>query len=343
MAFTRSIASCLVFCLLCTVAAVAGEMFDIKPIADGVYAAIAKPTFRTNCNSIIVLLDDGVLVVDTESKPSAAQELIGFIKGLTDKPVKYLVITHFHADHTQGAEAYLKIWPGAEIISSEATRASIVQRGTARLQHESRTVPGQMEQLRSDLRTASSDIQREGIEKNLREADAYLEETKSMQIAMPTITVSHSLVLKRASRTVQFLWLGKAHTDGDLFVFLPGEKVLLTGDSLQSLTPTMRDSYPAEWIHTLDAAEKLDFDTVLGGHGDVIHGKATFDLWKEYFADLLQGASHAYAGGASLDETRKQLVPALLTKYENRFPKRFSETIVSNVEKAYRVVGGATE
>jgi glyoxylase-like metal-dependent hydrolase (beta-lactamase superfamily II) len=128
-----------------------------------------------------------------------------------------------------------------------------------------------------------------------------------------------------------------------LFVFLPGEKVLLTGDSLQSLTPTMRDSYPAEWIHTLDAAEKLDFDTVLGGHGDVIHGKATFDLWKEYFADLLQGASHAYAGGASLDETRKQLVPALLTKYENRFPKRFSETIVSNVEKAYRVVGGATE
>src|ERR1700722_7534922 len=234
MAFTRSIASCLVFCLLCTGAAVAGEMFDIKPIADGVYAAIAKPAFRTNCNSIIVLLDDGVLVVDTESKPSAAQELIGFIKGLTDKPVKYLVITHFHADHTQGAEAYLKVWPGAEIISSEATRASIVQRGTARLQHESRAVPGQMEQLRSDLRTASSDMQREGIEKNLREADAYLAETKRMQIAIPTITVSHSLVLKRASRTVQFLWLGKAHTDGDLFVFLPGEKVLLTGDSLQS-------------------------------------------------------------------------------------------------------------
>jgi glyoxylase-like metal-dependent hydrolase (beta-lactamase superfamily II) len=318
-------------------------MFDIKPLADGVYAAIAKPTFRTNCNSIIVLLDDGVLVVDTESKPSAAQEVIGFIKGLTDKPVKYLVITHFHADHTQGAEAYLKTWPGAEIISSESTRTSILQRGTARLQHEAGGVPAQTEQLKASLRTATSNMQRDDIEKNLREAAAYLAETKSMQIAIPTITVSHSLVLKRPSRTVQILWLGKAHTDGDLFVFLPREKLLLTGDSLQSLTPTMRDSYPAEWIHTLDEAEKLDFDTVLGGHGDVIHGKTTFDLWKQYFADLLQGASQAYANGASLDETRKQLVPALLAKYEDRFPKRFSETIVSNVEKAYRVSGGVVE
>src|SRR5580698_5479996 len=149
----RGIASLwLVFCLLWTGAAFAGELFDIKPIADGVYAAIAKPTFRTNCNSIIVLLDDGVLVVDTESKPSAAQEVIGFIKGLTDKPVKYLVITHFHADHTQGAEAYLKTWPGAEIISSESTRTSILQRGTARLQHEAGGVPAQTEQLKASLR-----------------------------------------------------------------------------------------------------------------------------------------------------------------------------------------------
>jgi cyclase len=343
MTHTRRIASLLAVCLLCSVVAAAGEMFDIKPLADGVYAAIAKPTFRTNCNSIIVLLEDGVLVVDTESKPSAAQELIAFIKGLTDKPVKYLVITHFHADHTQGAEAYLREWPGAEIISSEATRTSIVQRGTARLERESRAVPGQMEQLRSDLRNAGDYAQKEGIEMNLHEAEAYLAETKTMHIAIPTIAVSHSLTLKRGSRTVQILWLGKAHSDGDLFVFLPEEKVLLTGDSLQSLTPTMRDSHPAEWIHTLDAAEKLDFDTVLGGHGDVIHGKATFELWKQYFADLLQGASQAYAGGASLDETRKQLVPVLLAKYENKFPKRFGETIVSNVEKAYRVVSGATE
>jgi glyoxylase-like metal-dependent hydrolase (beta-lactamase superfamily II) len=142
---------------------------------------------------------------------------------------------------------------------------------------------------------------------------------------------------------VQILWLGKAHTDGDLFVFLPEDKILLTGDSFQSLTPTMRDCYPAEWIRTLDAAEKLEFDTALGGHGDVIHGKATFELWKQYFADLLQGAAESYARGASLDQTRKQLIPVLLAKYGGKFPPRFSDTVTSNVEKAYRVASGATD
>jgi hypothetical protein len=82
---------------------------------------------------------------------------------------------------------------------------------------------------------------------------------------------------------------------------------------------------------------------VLGGHGDVMHGKTTFDLWEHYFADLLQGTSQAYASGASLDETRRRLIPILLAKYESKFPKRFSETIVSNLEKAYRVASGVTQ
>jgi cyclase len=343
MAFARRFATSVAFCLLLSANALAGELFDFKPVADGVYAAIAKPSFRTNCNSIIVMLDDGVLVVDTESKPSAAQEVIAFIKGLTHKPVKYLVITHFHADHTQGTGAYLEEWPGAQIISSEATRTSILQRGMARLEHESGSVPAQIEQLKSDLQAASTKEKKSAIEKTLREAEAYKEESKAIRIAVPTITISHSLSLPRKSRTVEILWLGKAHTDGDLFVFIPEVKILLTGDSLQSLTPTMRDCYPAEWIRTLDAAEKLDFNTVLGGHGDVMRGKAAFDLWKQYFADLLQDASESYANGASLDETRKKVVPALLARYGSKFPPRFSETITSNVEKAYRVAGGVTD
>ena len=106
----------------------ADDLFDIKPVADGVYAAIAKPAYKVNCNAAIILLDDVVLVVDTHSKPSAARALIEQIKRLTPKPVKFVVNTHFHWDHYQGNEAYPSSWPaGVEIISSEATRASIEQ------------------------------------------------------------------------------------------------------------------------------------------------------------------------------------------------------------------------
>jgi glyoxylase-like metal-dependent hydrolase (beta-lactamase superfamily II) len=104
----------------------------------------------------------------------------------------------------------------------------------------------------------------------------------------------------------------------------------------------MRDCYPADWIRTLEAAERLDFETVVGGHGDVLRGKSTLKLWENYFSDLLERAARAFASGESLEETRKQLVPALITTYGNRFPQRFSETVVSNVEKAYRYAGGST-
>jgi cyclase len=119
----------------------ADQLFDITPVVDGVYAVLAKPTFRTNGNAAIVLLDDGVLVVDAESCPSAAREVIAGIKRLTDKPVKYVVITHFHGDHTQGTEAYVSAWPGVQVISSSATRESIEKQGVPRMKRELVSVP----------------------------------------------------------------------------------------------------------------------------------------------------------------------------------------------------------
>jgi len=130
------------FLLSAVYAAAAEDLFDIKPVADGVYAAISKPAYKVNCNAAIILFDDNVLVVDTHSKPSAARALIEQIKKLTDKPVRYVVNTHFHWDHYQGNQAYPSSWPGGvEIISSEATRLNIEQRGIPRVKHEILTMP----------------------------------------------------------------------------------------------------------------------------------------------------------------------------------------------------------
>src|SRR6478609_772059 len=128
--------------LLTARCAVAQDLFDIKPVADGVYAAISKPAYKVNCNAVIILLGDSVLVVDTHSKPSAARALIAQIKKLTDKPVRYVVNTHFHWDHYQGNEAYPSSWPaGIEIISSEATRQNIQRLGIPRIKNEIVTMP----------------------------------------------------------------------------------------------------------------------------------------------------------------------------------------------------------
>jgi glyoxylase-like metal-dependent hydrolase (beta-lactamase superfamily II) len=317
----------------------AEDLFDIKPIADGVYAAISKPAYKVNCNAAIIVLGDSVLVVDTHSKPSAARALIEQIKKLTPKPVKFVVNTHFHWDHYQGNEAYPSSWPaGVEIISSEATRQNIQRIGIPRIKNEIITMPNEIAALRNDLEKASSAEQKKTIEDNIRQAEAYFAELKLMQVTLPSMTFDRSLILRRGSRTVQILWLGRAHTDGDVFVFLPKEKLIVTGDALHGWTPFMGDSYPYDWIQTLDAAEKLDFDSVLGGHGDVMHGKEKFELWKQYFQDLMDRTASVYAEGATLDEAKKAVSDFLIKKYADKFDPNFPKSVAANVAKAYQVI-----
>jgi len=329
----------LLFATCLVTAAPNEDLFEIKPIADGVYAAIARPAYKVNCNAAIIILGDAVLVVDTHSKPSAARALIEQIKKLTPKPVKFVVNTHFHWDHYQGNQAYPSSWPaGVEIISSEATRENIERIGIPRVKNEIVTMPQEIANLKKDLEKASTAEQKNAIQENIRQAEAYFAELKSMQVTLPTMTFDRSLILRRGGRTVEILWLGRAHTDGDVFVFLPNEKVIVTGDALHGWTPFMGDSYPYDWIQTLDAAEKLDFNSVLGGHGDVMHGKLRFELWKSYFRDLMDRTAAGYAEGATPDEARKTVADFLVKKYADKFDPNFPKSVAANVTKAYQVI-----
>ena len=321
----------------------AEELFELKPVADGVYAAIAKPATKVNCNGAVILLDDGVMLVDTFSKPSAARALMEQIKSVTPKPVKYVVDTHFHWDHYYGNEVYLGAWPaGVEIISSEATRQNIEQRGIPRVKREILEVPKEIETLKADLAKATDATKKAEIQENLRQTEAYLAELKAMRVTLPTLTFDRSLILYRQSRTVEILYLGKGHTDGDAVVYLPKEKVIITGDALHGWTPYMGDSYPYDWIRMLEATEKLDFDYIIGGHGGVMRGKGQFQMWEQYFRDLLAETAAAYAQGATLEETRQRVAAALVPKYAGKMPATFPQDVVGNIEKAYRVVSGAT-
>jgi len=329
----------LLFCAAAVVPTPSQDLFDIQLVANGVYAAIAKPAYKLNCNAAIILMGDGVLVVDTHSKPSAARALIQQIQKITNQPVRYVVNTHFHWDHYQGNQAYPSAWPsGIEIISSEATRSNIERYGIPRIKHELVDLPKEIAHLESQLAATSDPTQKAEIGRNLGEAQGYLAELKIIEVTLPTITFERSLILRRGGRTVEILWLGNAHTNGDVWVYVPKERVLISGDALHGGTPYLADSYPYEWIQTLDIAEKLDFEQVIGGHGNVIHGKAVFELWKQYLHDLMEQAADAYGEGASLEETKRRVAKSLVAKYGRSFDSDFPQDVLGNITKAYRVV-----
>jgi cyclase len=319
------------------------QLFDMKPVTDDVYAAIAKTTFRTNCNAVIFILNHEVVVVDAESKPSAAREVIAQIKRLTDKPVKYLVITHLHGDHFQGADAYVTAWPGVQIISSQSTREGIESRGVTRMQRELVTVPIAIDKLNADLGKASDDAAKGAIQKQLSEAQAYLTELKQMKVSLPSVTFDRQLTIHSDNDTLEVLFVGKGHSDGDVLVYDPKRKVIATGDALTGWVPTMGDASIYDWMRQLKTIEDLDFKYVIGGHGDVLSGKDRFDLWRKYFADLLAETAAAAATGASLEDVNNRVVPILLKKYSTQFPPAFSKAVVGNVETAYRVMTTQTK
>src|SRR5438093_457911 len=129
--------------------------FEIHKVADGVWAAVAAPAFKVNCNTAIIENSDGVMVVDTHSKPSAARVIVDKLRDITKKPVRYVVNTHFHWDHWHGNEVYPAAYPDAEIVTNQITREAMIMKGLKRIQDHVRQVPAGIARRSSTSPTSS--------------------------------------------------------------------------------------------------------------------------------------------------------------------------------------------
>src|SRR5437773_12545766 len=103
------------------------DLFELKKVGDGVYAAIAAPAYKVNSNAAVIVTNDGVIVVDSHSKPSAARAVYTEIQGVTKKPVRKIINTHFHWDHWQGNEVYAAASAGVEVVTSQRTRENLTR------------------------------------------------------------------------------------------------------------------------------------------------------------------------------------------------------------------------
>lgn len=295
----------------------APPLFDIHKVAEGVYAAIARAGFAINCNAAIFVNQDGVMVVDTHSKPSAARALLAQIREITPRPVRYIVNTHFHWDHSQGNHAYLA--PSApafpkpvEIISSEPTRRWLEKEGRPRIQSSRMQLPKQLEALRERLGKARDAAERARTKEWLAQGEAYLAELKTIELDLPTVTFDSRLVLHQGSREIHLLFLGRGHTAGDVVAWLPQEKVVATGDLAHGLLPYIADGYPAEWITTLDRLLEVGFERVIPGHGGVQQQKQRVTEFRNYLEELTGVVRRGLEAGRSLEELEKDITPASL-------------------------------
>ena len=296
--------------------AAGGSLFQIQRVTDGVYAAIARPAAMINCNAAIIVGSDEALVVDAHSKPSAARALIRQIRAeVTDRPVRYVVNSHFHWDHAQGNLAYPEAYGAqTQIVSSTGTREWLEREGVKRLRESLDSLPKQIADLKKQVASAKKDADRKLLAAQVAELEAYLQEMTppEKQIKLPTLTFERRLVMHQGGHEVHLLFLGRGHTAGDVVVYLPGERAVATGDLMHSVLPYMADGYPDDWSRTLTTLEGLDFDKVVSGHGSVQQGKAVLRFFRSYIDELNENVSRGVERGTSLAEVQKALVPERL-------------------------------
>jgi glyoxylase-like metal-dependent hydrolase (beta-lactamase superfamily II) len=318
------------------------DLFQFRTVADGVHVAVARPVYKVNCNTAIIETGDGLLIVDSHSKPSAARVVVEQLRDLTPRPVRYVVNTHFHWDHWQGNEVYPAAYPHVEVITNEITREAMLRKSLKRIQDHVRAVPAEVTALRAQLAAATDADHRAELASNLRQAEAYLEEIRALKPALPTMAFENTMRIVRGDREVQLLYLGRAHTEGDVFVYLPKEKLVVTGDAVIAWTPFMGDGYPEDWPRTLDRLERLDFDQMLMGHGEPA-GKEWLRVFRGYVSDLVDAVRREAAAGATLDEVKRRVPDALAPAYEQAFSKYgpyrpWRQLILGNIERVFATV-----
>ncbi|WIM09389.1 MBL fold metallo-hydrolase [Enhydrobacter sp.] len=256
-------------------------------------------------NSGVVIGDNAVMVIDAQATPKAAQAVIERVRSVTDKPIRHVVLSNYHALRTLGASAY-----GADqVICSEATREMIVERGA----HDYK-----------------SELQR--LPRLFKAADTI------PGLTMPTLTFKERMTLWLGGLQVEIVQIGRGHTKGDTIVWLPGERTLFAGALVVSqAAPYAGDAHLADWPATLRKLADLHPEALLPGRGDPLAGPEAIAQGIADTQAFVEELHRVVAAAAAADETLKQAYDKARAALEPRYGKRmlFDHGLPFGVARAY--------
>jgi glyoxylase-like metal-dependent hydrolase (beta-lactamase superfamily II) len=183
-------------------------------------------------------------------------------------------------------------------------------------------LPNQIETLKKRVADESDAARKATAQTQLQVAENNYASQLELKPTPPNLTFRTEMVLHRpfngADREIQIRFLGRAHTAGDVVVYLPKEKLVMTGDMLVGAgISNMSDAFVNEWVTTLDELKKLDFDVVLPGHGEAFTDKSKIDYWQAYLRDVWSEVSRLKQQGVSAEDAAKR---ADLTRHKDHFP-----------------------
>jgi glyoxylase-like metal-dependent hydrolase (beta-lactamase superfamily II) len=260
------------------------KQVSFTKLSDNAYAYTAEGDPNTG----VIIGDDAVMVLDTQATPAMAQDVIRRIREVTDKPIKYVLLTHYHAVRVLGASAY----KAEHIIASHDTLELIRERGEQDKASEIGRFPRLFRQV----------------------------ESVPPGLTWPTLAFSGKMTLWMGQLEVQLLQLGRGHTKGDTVAWLPQQKILFSGDLVEfDATPYAGDAYFKDWPQTLDNIAALKPEKLVPGRGAALttpeQVQAGLAGTRSFIADLYASVQEGVAAGKDLKTVYKDTYAKLKPKY----------------------------
>lgn len=250
----------------------------VTQIAEGVYVIRHPdaPDAFPQGNTTVVIGEREVLVVDSCYLPSSAREDIEQIRRWTTKPVRYLVNTHWHYDHTMGNGAYAEAFPGLAIVAHEETARQSVGYNPGwfeRYPNRAATFRARLESGKNADGRPLTDVEKKDFASALAGVGPVSEEFKKINDRAPTLTFDRGLTVDLGNREVRVMHLGRGNTAGDAVVYLPKERIVVAGDLVDHPVPYLGGGYPSQLVRTLQEMSRLEPETIVPGHGDVLRSE----------------------------------------------------------------------
>jgi glyoxylase-like metal-dependent hydrolase (beta-lactamase superfamily II) len=294
----------------------AGDPLELewRELAPGVFAGVRPMSWRQPVvgTTVVVIGNTGVLVFDPAGFALQGERLVRKIGELTDLPVTHLAVSHWHDDHHLGVYKVLDKFPKAELIAQEFTARAVASPLMGDIDGPSdEELKAQRESMQKALQsgkradgTPLSDSARDYYADVLKYGDFVAADMRRAKVSVPASTVKERRVIDLGGRQVELRHIAPGNTKGDLFLWLPAERILATGDIVVRPTPYGFGSYPRTWGGVLRNLEALDPRIVVPGHGDILTDTAYLDLLAETMDLVVKQVDPRAAEGKSLDEIR---------------------------------------
>jgi cyclase len=284
---------------------------EAREIARGVFAVLrTEPVGLANhANNAFIVCDSDVVVVDAAFTLAATRDVVSLLKKLTDRPVSYVINTHWHDDHTFGNQVYREAWPGVKFLAQVFTREDMAGIGVSNRKAQVAGGPQALAAIRGALEkgrnldgTALASDEQAAYRSTLAIAGQYLDEMPGFRLTLPTITFRDRMTLVRGGRTIDILHFGPGNTRGDAVVFLPAERVLIAGDLVDVPAPAAAGSDLGGWIAALGKLRALAPLLVVPGHGPLLAGDEAIRGLEQMLISTRAQTDSAVARGKTLEQ-----------------------------------------